>query len=165
MYAKLEHLRLKKTPAGESGLSECVPPHLPGTVNSDPAGAYYMTYHEQLKSPKWQKRRLEALESSGYTCSFCRSTEKQLHVHHTFYDSKRMIWEYDELELIVLCADCHKEWHTMIPKIMTQIALNIMNVHNGMTLSKLYTLLYYYPEDKEIFDYIYQKALQRLSDE
>jgi hypothetical protein len=42
MYATSKHSQLKKTPAGESGLSERVPLHSPGTVNTDPAGASYM---------------------------------------------------------------------------------------------------------------------------
>jgi hypothetical protein len=42
MSANSKHSQLKKTPAGESGLSERRPLHSPGTVNTDPAGASYM---------------------------------------------------------------------------------------------------------------------------
>jgi hypothetical protein len=45
------------------------------------------TYYEQLKDPRWQKKRLE---------------------------KNRMIWEYEWGELITLCKQCHEKKHDYI---------------------------------------------------
>ncbi len=121
MYTKTKHSQLKKTPAGESGLSERVPLHLPGTVNSDPAGAIYMTYAEQLKSPKWQKKRLEIMERDKFMCQICLEDKEQLHVHHIFYLQGKKVWEYPDNYLITLCEDCHKNLHTQTELIFQSI--------------------------------------------
>lgn len=68
-------------------------------------------YKEQIKSPMWQKRRLEILNRDNFTCQICGATDKQLHVHHTIYIPGRDIWDYDDYRLITLCEDCHKEEH------------------------------------------------------
>lgn len=68
-----------------------------------------MTYAEQLKSPKWQKKRLEILERDNFTCTSCGSTEKQLHVHHGAYLGGLKLWEYDNRMLHTLCAGCHSD--------------------------------------------------------
>lgn len=68
-------------------------------------------YKEQLKSPKWQKRRLEIMQRDNFTCQICGATEKQLHVHHTSYLPHTDVWDYDDYRLITLCEDCHKEEH------------------------------------------------------
>ena len=54
-----------------------------------------MTYKEQLQHPKWQKKRLELLESNNYICEYCGSDENQLHVHHTIYIKGKKAWEYE----------------------------------------------------------------------
>lgn len=66
-----------------------------------------MTYAEQLKSPKWQKKRLEILERDKFTYLSCGDTEKQLHVHHGIYLKGKMAWEYENETLHTLCCDCH----------------------------------------------------------
>lgn len=70
-----------------------------------------LNYKEQIKSPKWQKRRLEILQRDDFTCQICGATEKQLHVHHLAYIPGRDIWDYDDYRLITLCEDCHKIEH------------------------------------------------------
>lgn len=70
-----------------------------------------MTYAEQLKHPNWQRRRLEALESSGFSCENCGDKETTLHVHHKRYIKGRMAWEYELEELSVLCEPCHESHH------------------------------------------------------
>lgn len=67
-----------------------------------------MTYAEQLKSPKWQKKRLEILERDSFTCTSCGDKEKQLHVHHGAYLSGMKVWDYDDSMLHTLCSDCHQ---------------------------------------------------------
>lgn len=67
-----------------------------------------MTYYEQLKDPRWQRKRLEILQRDDFTCKDCNSKEKQLHVHHTKYINGILAWEYDSKYLITLCMDCHE---------------------------------------------------------
>lgn len=69
----------------------------------------YIPYAEQLKSPKWQKKRLEILERDNWTCQLCNGTEEQLHVHHTIYLPNRMAWEYENIHLVALCHACHAD--------------------------------------------------------
>jgi 5-methylcytosine-specific restriction endonuclease McrA len=67
----------------------------------------YKTYSEKLKDPRWQKMRLQVLEREKFTCEDCKSKEKTLHVHHTFYTKGANPWEYDAQYLRCLCDDCH----------------------------------------------------------
>lgn len=66
-----------------------------------------MTYSEQLKSPLWQKKRLEIFERDGFCCKGCNSSQNQIHVHHGVYIKGLMAWEYDSKYLHTLCSDCH----------------------------------------------------------
>lgn len=72
-----------------------------------------MTYSEQINHPKWQKKRLEILERDNFTCQYCKSKIKTLHVHHLIYISGVMIWEYDNELLITLCKDHHELIHEL----------------------------------------------------
>lgn len=71
-----------------------------------------MTYAEQLKHPKWQKRRLEILDRAKFRCESCEDSETTLHVHHKRYRKGAMAWEYSDQELIALCEDCHESEHS-----------------------------------------------------
>lgn len=66
-----------------------------------------MTYKEQLKDPRWQKKRLEIMERDGWQCQCCFDRDNTLTVHHKKYDNGKMAWEYDNELLITLCEDCH----------------------------------------------------------
>lgn len=66
-----------------------------------------MSYAERLKDPRWQRRRLERLSVYDFKCADCGSGEKTLHVHHTYYLTGKMPWEYPDEALLVLCAGCH----------------------------------------------------------
>jgi hypothetical protein len=59
----------------------------------------------------WQRRRLERLEQAGWECQNCGDKSTTLHVHHKQYIKGRMAWEYDDLELAVLCEPCHESEH------------------------------------------------------
>jgi hypothetical protein len=67
------------------------------------------TYSDKLKSPKWQKKRLEILSRDKFTCKLCKDTETQLHVHHKYYEDGCDPWEYPNTALVTLCAHCHQE--------------------------------------------------------
>lgn len=64
-----------------------------------------MNYSEKLKSPKWQKKRLEVLSRDNFTCCKCDDTETELHVHHLKYNGEPHEAELSDLE--TLCKHCH----------------------------------------------------------
>lgn len=66
------------------------------------------SYTEQLKSPKWQKKRLEILERDSFTCQLCSDTETELHIHHKSYEKGKKAWEYEDGNFQTLCKHCHK---------------------------------------------------------
>lgn len=70
-----------------------------------------MTYTEQLRHPKWQKKRLEVLEAAGWQCEWCGDTETTFHVHHKQYRKGAMAWDYPREQLAALCEKCHSEEH------------------------------------------------------
>lgn len=70
-----------------------------------------MEFKDQYRSPLWQKKRLECLDSADYQCQRCFNKEAQLHVHHKQYVKGRMIWDYTIGELLVLCDECHETTH------------------------------------------------------
>ena len=65
-------------------------------------------YAKKLRSPKWQKMRLQILERDKFTCRHCGETEKPLHVHHCFYNKGAQPWDYESGTLVTLCEDCHE---------------------------------------------------------
>ncbi len=114
-----------------------------------------MTYQEQLKSPKWQKKRLQIMELKNFKCEICGSEEKQLNVHHRFYIKGRKAWEYDNDVFQVLCEDCHKEEHnkqnnTEIPSNYKIIFNHILNLSN---------------DDFDAFEFVFNECIGMLSDD
>jgi hypothetical protein len=69
------------------------------------------TYAERLKDPRWQRRRLEILNRSSFTCESCDAGDRTLHVHHKLYRKGAMPWEYADHELEALCEQCHAWLH------------------------------------------------------
>jgi len=65
-----------------------------------------MTYSDKLKSPKWQKKRLQILERDNWQCQYCKDTESQLQVHHLKYLGDP--WDAKNEDLITTCIDCHE---------------------------------------------------------
>lgn len=70
-----------------------------------------MTYKEQLKHPKWQKKRLEIMNRDNFQCQCCMDKEDTLTVHHKKYIKGKKAWEYPDKLLITLCDDCHQSVH------------------------------------------------------
>lgn len=68
-----------------------------------------MKYSDKLRDPRWQKKRLLILNRDKFECRFCRDKTKELHVHHSFYESGFEPWEYPDDSLFTLCFRCHKE--------------------------------------------------------
>lgn len=74
------------------------------------------TYYEKLKSPIWQKKRLEILNDRGFVCESCLDDGEQLHVHHKIYKKGLNPWDYPDHNYAVLCDTCHKQEHEVIDK-------------------------------------------------
>ena len=66
------------------------------------------SYVEMLRSPLWQKKRLEIMQRDDFTCQHCGCKERELQVHHRVYHKGAKPWEYDDSELITLCDRCHE---------------------------------------------------------
>jgi hypothetical protein len=66
-------------------------------------------YSSKLRSPMWQKRRLEILELHKWKCAQCGCATKELHCHHIHYRKDAEPWEYLDCEIIALCKTCHDE--------------------------------------------------------
>lgn len=66
------------------------------------------SYFEKLKDPRWQRKRLEVLESAEFSCEWCGDSESTLHVHHGYYEKGLEPWEYPDDSLHCLCEACHK---------------------------------------------------------
>lgn len=102
-----------------------------------------LSYNEQIKSPHWQKRRLQILQRDNFTCQICSSTEKTLHVHHLCYRKDAKIWDYPDNTLITLCEDCHRMEHEMQSENDYSVT-NLINdlLISGFTNFELVSILY-----------------------
>lgn len=67
------------------------------------------SYSDKLKSPEWQKKRLEILERDAWQCQCCGDTEETLQVHHLYYEKDNDPCDYPDESLITLCVHCHAE--------------------------------------------------------
>jgi 5-methylcytosine-specific restriction endonuclease McrA len=74
-----------------------------------------MTHKEQLKDPRWQRKRLEIMGRDKFACRSCYDHESTLKVHHIEYNGK-YLWDAFDDDMITLCQDCHTEWHRLFDK-------------------------------------------------
>lgn len=69
-------------------------------------------YDEYLRSPEWSQRRAYMIQRALNQCQMCSTkggpNGAGLQVHHRTY--RRLGHEFDA-DLIVLCADCHRDHH------------------------------------------------------
>lgn len=81
-----------------------------------------MEFSEQYRNPEWQKKRLEVLSRSNFTCEQCGCNNSTIHVHHKRYLKGRKVWEYDLENFEALCQPCHHENHKAKNKINDLLA-------------------------------------------
>lgn len=81
-----------------------------------------MTYSNKLKSPKWQKKRLDILNRDSFTCQMCGDTETELHVHHNKYIGEP--YNTPDEFLQTFCKHCHE-----IETYLNKINENLIFVH------------------------------------
>lgn len=67
-----------------------------------------MEYSRKLQNPKWQKKRLEILQRDQFKCIHCGCDDKELHVHHRWYQFGKDIWDYPDTCFETLCYECHE---------------------------------------------------------
>jgi hypothetical protein len=67
-----------------------------------------MSYAKKLQNPLWQKKRLEILQRDGFKCLHCGCNDKELHVHHRWYQFGKDIWDYPDTCFETLCFECHE---------------------------------------------------------
>lgn len=67
-----------------------------------------MTYAEQLKQPEWIHKRLEILALRNFSCECCGVRHLKIQVHHRYYVSHRMAWEYPNFCYVAICDGCHE---------------------------------------------------------
>jgi hypothetical protein len=114
-----------------------------------------MNYSDQIKSPKWQKKRLEILGLRGFKCEICGDEENQLHVHHRFYIKNRKAWEYDNDVFQVLCQKCHEKIHEKEKQPnFTEFELNLIESirENKVPNREIRSLSYLLNQYKDYYD-------------
>lgn len=72
------------------------------------------TYYEKLRSPQWQRKRLEIMQRDNFTCWTCGDTRGTLNVHHKTYRKNTEPWDYEDSNFVTLCEPCHKKSHERI---------------------------------------------------
>lgn len=79
------------------------------------------SYAEQLRHPKWQRKRLEVLQRADFRCERCGDTESMLSVHHSYYEPGRPPWAYPDSSLHCLCERCHEYAGAMMRTMQRQL--------------------------------------------
>lgn len=69
------------------------------------------SYFEQLRDPRWQRKRLEIMGRDDFTCRLCGEREATLNVHHLYYTKGALPWEYEDSSLLTVCGQCHEFLH------------------------------------------------------
>lgn len=89
-----------------------------------------MNYSEKLKSPKWQRKRLEVLNRDNFKCCSCGDEETELHVHHLKYNGEPYDAPVEDLQ--TLCKHCHKYFtfeHNKIFNDKKELESNFVKIH------------------------------------
>lgn len=89
-----------------------------------------MSYSEKLKSPKWQKKRLEILNRDNFTCTCCGDKKTELHGHHLKYTKEPYDAPNEDLE--TLCKNCH-----LIKTIWSKSGVSTFILHGKKSIDKI----------------------------
>lgn len=92
-----------------------------------------MDYSELLKHPFWQKKRLRILERDNFACKKCSDTLSNLQVHHTYYTSDSLPWEYPDEALVTLCDLCHLKEEFI--KFIKRYGIKYLRMNDGFETS------------------------------
>lgn len=78
-------------------------------------------YQEKLKDPRWQRCRLEIMQSANWKCEDCGDGSEELALHHLSYSQDRDPWEYPANNFRCLCRTCHTLRHTEPRKVRAAV--------------------------------------------
>lgn len=67
-----------------------------------------MTYLELLQDLRWDDKRKQILKRDNWTCQYCGTSDTELQVHHMWYETNTLPWDYEDWALITLCKFCHE---------------------------------------------------------
>ena len=105
-------------------------------------------YGKQIQSEKWIQFSKQ-IRSLRDVCECCRQGDRQLQVHHLFYDPARDLWDYTNEELVVLCDTCHRDLHESLKEFrkhvfryLTPRTLQVLNGALEVGLTRYNPLLY-----------------------
>ena len=96
-------------------------------------------FKEQIKDPRWQRRRLEIMQRDDFACQMCGDKESTLNVHHIRYIHDHDYWDYKDRELITLCEECHYYEHLAKDESISEILSDMNNI--GLTNIEIYAML------------------------
>lgn len=68
-------------------------------------------YDDKLSRPEWKAFAKDMRQQRGMSCESCRRRDVILQIHHLFYDASLEPWQYDPLDVVLLCYNCHKDLH------------------------------------------------------
>lgn len=86
-----------------------------------------MSYAQDLRDGRWQKKRLRIMERDGFTCRDCGSAS-DLQVHHTVYIPRLKPWDYPDETLLTVCGGCHENRQKIETAIHVAIAKRLAPV-------------------------------------
>lgn len=123
------------------------------------------TYWEKLQDPRWQKKRLEAMEKSDFCCEICGDSGSMLQVHHKEYFKGHEPWEYGVNQLAVLCKSCHENQHSSVD--YYKVLGSFLDVdgpfsRESVAFMSMGFIGYSYKETLDLFDCEDQKYLKIL---
>lgn len=112
-----------------------------------------MKYSEKLKSPQWQKKRLEILQRDNFTCQICSDTETELHVHHLKYSGEPHEALNEDLQ--TLCKHCHSLIEYLKDVLEPNEVVKVKKFKEKIILtSTKYTFIYTIKNNQLIDDYL-----------
>jgi hypothetical protein len=92
------------------------------------------SYLSKLNTEEWKRFSRSTRDQRNF-CECCKLGDRQLQVHHLFYDPSRELWEYTNEEVVVLCDSCHREIHEQLKKfrlyIFRYLTPNLFKILNG----------------------------------
>ncbi|MDE6000311.1 MAG: hypothetical protein K2H04_09630 [Bacteroidaceae bacterium] len=104
--------------------------------------AFKYDYNKERTSVEWQRKVDEIRQRDNYTCQLCGTQNKQVQVHHTWYNQNLHYWESPNEQLITLCKDCHsKETLNQLNKVYGLEVLRKTNLGGTISL-KVPTIFY-----------------------
>ncbi len=81
----------------------------------------HKSYAELLEDERWVKFSEGVKYRKGYQCENCGQTE-HLVVHHLGYKVRRLPWEYEDDEVMVVCRiPCHEDIHRFADALWNEV--------------------------------------------